>query len=258
MDLQSSLRFVREFQPASAWRYLKLVESPIMICGCGRSGTSMLLSMLGAHPKIQAIGIETNIYNNPRRFKSHRINHWNNSRKLADYLLRAPIKKTADRWCEKTPSNVRHIPELLAEFGDRLKLIHIIRDGRDVVTSIHPTKKGEYWVTPERWIQDVQLGLAYEDHPQMFTIRYENIVQDKEGSMKPLMDFLQLDLHPNVLEHNKKTTVRKINAWEGEVKAVYTSSVEKWKKPEHKKVVDELVEKQAPFQLLEKLGYTSS
>jgi hypothetical protein len=215
----------------------------------------MLLAMLGAHPRIQAIGEETNVFNQPRRWESTAMNHWNHMRKMADFLLRSPIKATADRWCEKTPTNVWYIPELLAEFGEHVRIIHIARDGRDVVTSVHPTLKGQYWVRPERWVRDVQLGLAYRDDPRVYTIRYEDIVADREAALRPLMDFLGLDWHPDVLQHDRKTTVRTINAWEGEVQAVYTSSIEKWKLPEHAEVVEALNRLQKPYGLLEALGY---
>jgi len=255
MDIASTKRFFREVQVSSLLRYPALRQPAILIGGCGRSGTSMLLSMLGAHPQIQAIGIETNVFNQPRRWKSDRLNHWNHQRKIADFLLRAPIKAGADRWCEKTPTNVWYLPELLREFGSGMRFVHIVRDGRDVVTSVHPTLKGEYWVAPERWVRDVKLGVAYKDHPQVYTIRYEDIVANREQSLGRLLQFLELDLHPDVLAHDKKTTVRTINAWEGEVQAVYTSSVAKWKDPQHAAVVAALNELQAPHQLLEKLGY---
>ncbi len=255
MDVASTRRFLREVRTGSLMRYPGLRKPAILIGGCGRSGTSMLLSMLGAHPNIQAIGIETNVFNQPRRWKSDRLNHWNHQRKIADFLLRAPIKAQANRWCEKTPTNVWYLEDLLREFGSNLRFVHIVRDGRDVVTSVHPTLKGEYWVAPERWVRDVQLGVAYKDHPQVYTIRYEDIVANREHALGHLLQFLGLDLHPDVLAHDKKTTVRTINAWEGEVQAVYQSSVAKWKDPQHASVVEALNQFQAPYQLLEKLGY---
>ena len=255
MDIPSTIRFVKEVSPSSMLNYTSLRKPAILIGGCGRSGTSMLLSILGAHPRIQAIGIETNVFNQPRRFKSTRLNHWNHQRKIADFLLRSPIKKGADRWCEKTPTNVWYLPELLSEFRQDIRFIHIVRDGRDVVTSVHPTLKGQYWVAPERWVNDVKLGVAMMDHPQVFTIRYEDIVADRGKALIPLFDFFEMELHADVMAHDKKTTVRSINAWEGEVQAVYNTSVEKWKDPQYAEIVDQLNELQAPYQLLQKLGY---
>ncbi len=255
MDVPSTLRFFRELHGSSLVHYPALRQPPVIICGCGRSGTSMLLSMLGAHPRIQAIGEETNVFNQPRRWKSSVLNHLNHQRKIADFLLRHPIKPGADRWCEKTPSNVWHLPELLKEFGKAVRVIHIVRDGRDVVTSVHPTLKGQYWITPERWVSDVQLGMTFQEHPQVFTIRYEDIVADLEKALLPLFRFLELDLHPDVLAFDKKTTVRFINAWDGHVRPVYSTSTVKWKAPEHTVVVDRLYQLQAPLNLLHKLGY---
>ncbi len=37
-------------------------KCPIIIGGCGRSGTTLLLSILGSHPNIQAIKDETGLF----------------------------------------------------------------------------------------------------------------------------------------------------------------------------------------------------
>lgn len=44
------------------------------------------------------------------------------------------------RYCEKSPKNVLYIEKLLEAFRGEEKVIHVVRDGRDVITSEHPSK----------------------------------------------------------------------------------------------------------------------
>jgi hypothetical protein len=157
---------------------ISLKGKPILIGGCGRSGTSLLLSILSAHPNIYGISEETNIFGSERKFKSVLLNRINNKRKLLPYLLMENKVIFAQRWCEKTPRNVRYLAQIKDEFNNEFKFIHIIRDGRDVVTSIHPLT-GMYHVSIERWISDVKLGLLHQNESNVYTIKYENIIMNQ-------------------------------------------------------------------------------
>ena len=50
-------------------------------------------------------------------------------------------------------SDIRY-EEIIKLFDGKVKIINMIRDGRDVITSMHPNGKGRYWVTKDRWIED--------------------------------------------------------------------------------------------------------
>ncbi len=59
------------FEQRLPWRYkhiigrikdFRLYKSPILIGGCGRSGTTLLTSILSSHPKIALIPHETGIF----------------------------------------------------------------------------------------------------------------------------------------------------------------------------------------------------
>lgn len=217
----------------------------------------MLLSMLGAHPRIAAIPIETDLFARKRYAGIEAVTfHWRAAQAQL-ILAREPIKPDAHRWCEKTPRNVVCIEHIFRRFGDRVRFIHIIRDGRDVVTSSHPTHEGPY-IPPARWVADVTAGLRYEGHPLVYTVRYEALVLDYEPTMRALLDWLGEPFTEEMRAYHEHTTVRVNSAWKGPVRPVSASSVGRWRDPRHAEQVRSLVDHPEAQALLVRLGYVDA
>ena len=233
--------------------YFRRINSgvPIIIGGCGRSGTTLLLSILGAHPQLHAISRETGILRKERLSQSPRL--WTLLSLSADtYTAR---KDTARRWVEKTPRNINNISAINQFFKGNVKFIHIVRDGRDVILSRHPTKPEEFWVDTERWVHDVSNGLASEDSFDMLLVRYESLIHDFDRVVQDILNFLSLPPAPEVLDYYKHTTVSENIAWESGVQQIHRSSVNKWKQPEYQGRVAEMMGDQAAYSLLKRLDY---
>lgn len=107
----------------------------------------------------------------------------------------------SDRWGDKTPDNVRCIPEILRMFPDA-RFIHSYRDGCDVVASLLKY----FWDDPkrcaERWVNHVRTARAFgETNPTIFCeVRYEDLVADPEPVTKALCDFLDLEYDPSMID----------------------------------------------------------
>ncbi len=232
----------------------QLTEDPIIIGGCGRSGTTLLLSILSAHPDIYAIDEETSTFC-PTAY----LENFNPKAKinmLRFYcFLNKKIPKTCNRWCEKTPKNVMCFGKILKYFNNKVKIIHIIRDGRDVILSKHPSKPDKYWVSPERWIKDVSTGLKYKGHPNVYTLKYEDLILNYQNTMKKLCAFLDIEFNQKILNWHKYATVRRNNAFFGEVRTLSKSSINKWEKKENKERVKDFLKKEKAKESLIELGY---
>lgn len=170
-------------------------------------------------------------------------------------ILRASIPSSARRFCEKTPRNVRHIEEIFSFFEQEVRFIHLIRDGRDVLLSQHPDKPGAYWVAPETWVQDVKSGLAYRDDPRVFTLFYEDLIQDYSASIKALLEFLEEPYTAEMEHWYQNTAVRKNRAWQGPLEKLHGQSIQKWKRSEDTKRLREIQENDELTALLQHLNY---
>lgn len=226
---------------------------PVYIGGCGRSGTTLLLSILSAHNKIFACPRELNLFEKseftetgivaPKFYRLYRT------------FLQNRIQSSADRYCEKSPANIRYIPQIDRFHQGNFKLIHIVRDGRDVILSKHPRGKREYWVEPLRWIEDVTAGLAYSGHPAIHLVKYEDLVTDYEQTIGSICHFLEIPLSQELLSWHKHATVRENNALFKTIGEINTASIGKWKRAENKERTEQLTHDLRAVELLKKLGY---
>lgn len=234
-------------------------QHPIIIGGCGRSGTTLLLSILSAHPDVFAIPYETvGLMKWGERFPDGassdkqpvpiRID------RIHRYLMLRSIPAEARRWCEKTPRNVRHIENIL-NYWENARFINIIRDPRDVLTSRHRKDPDAYWVPLNRWVRDVQEGMAYHDHPRVYTVRYEDLVQKFEPTIREMCAFLDIEVVPQILDWHNHTMVRRNQAWKGKVVKLHTDSVKKWERPEHAERLAEIMADERITGLMNRLDY---
>jgi len=242
-------------------RIAQLGERPIVIGGCGRSGTTLLVSILSCHPKIFAIEIETTalcpdgygadgLYNqNPNLEAPFELD------KIHEYLLSHDIPETCTRWCEKTPRNVIYFERILRHFGKAVRLIHVVRDGRDVVTSVHPTDSSRFWVTPHRWVMDVGAGRKLEHHPRLLTLRYEDLVRSYEASMRRICKFIDEEFTPAFLDYPRSARVKESLAWFNPAQSMNDRSIGRWRKPEYQDSVAALLREPGAVELLEHFGY---
>ncbi|MCF8230722.1 MAG: sulfotransferase [Bacteroidales bacterium] len=229
-------------------------QNPIIIGGCARSGTTLLMSILSAHDKIFAFPSEIGAFNqwkkSPNGVYPARID------RLYRHVLTHRIPSQTTRFCTKAPSNIRHIPEIMSYFNEKVKFIHIVRDARDVLLSKHPDSPEKKWVSPERWIGDVSKGLAHKNHPCVYTLKYEDLILNYENMMKDLLGFLDLEYTNDIHYWHNNTDIRKSNAlFENEISSLHPQSIGKWKRPEYNKEVENIMNNQQIVALLKELDY---
>lgn len=259
----------------------------VFVLGCGRGGTTLMQVLLTRHPAF-AGGPETAIFT--RTVNAERLaEKWPRSvpqiRQMMDEspdivafasdLLNDLAKSEGKpRWAEKTPTHVRRLAWLLRRFPEA-RLIHMIRDGRDVVCSLrhHPRRtivKGKMVeldtnnpvdASTRRWVGDTSAGLAFRGHPRVMEVRYEDLVSDSEATLRRVCDFLNEPFAPEMLSApaqavDERETSRR---WPNNANAgggLNASSVGRWQKdlkPNEREVFVDLA-----GDLLMALGYADS
>jgi hypothetical protein len=98
-----------------------------------------------------------------------------------------------------------YVPEIRRLFP-RSKIVAIYRDGRDVVISDKFHRRNEYRETQvfkesvSRWRSAMDAHLEFAEAYDIFSLSYENLLEDGRSRTKGLLEFLELDDEPSIIE----------------------------------------------------------
>jgi hypothetical protein len=215
-------------------------NTPFFVLGAARSGTTMLRLMLNRHSRL-AIPFESHflrqilaelpihrpldtheavrmsdIVTNERNFRSWHLEPSEvrseliglapaSLARLVDALFRMEIAGSGKpRWGDKTPYYYSCWRQLMELFPTS-RLVHIIRDGRDVNLSLEkvgwhgPTAadRARYWRERVEMAHDADRELGPKRN---LIIRYEDLVLDTPATIATVCDFLQEAFEPGMLD----------------------------------------------------------
>jgi len=115
----------------------------------------------------------------------------------------------AVRWGDKTPIYTSYM-DLLDRLFPQAQFIHVIRDGRDVALSMLEKWGNEVHIdiyfTARNWVRRIrraQASAARLGPERYYELRYENLVADPEGVLRPLCDFLGEPFVPEMAEPHR-------------------------------------------------------
>lgn len=226
-----------DFQPVAVARSFLYDSNPIIIGGCGRSGTTLLASILGSFSSVYLIPTETSLLcpgcygalQKPLPLSS--INR--NLSISMDTLSKLCFDQTCTNkqtWCEKTPRNIYYFEKLHQLFDGNISLINVVRNGLDVVLSKHSSDPSGYWVSPERWVTEVDLGIHLSKRIRMLTIKYEDLVVSPKATLSKISDFTKIgELKHLSDDWYNKTPLHTDFSFGGKVSAINKYSLGKWK-----------------------------
>jgi hypothetical protein len=171
-------------------RRVAIDAPPVFIVGCGHSGTTLLLAIIGTHSRIYGVPYESSIAVNhrPEPFL-----------KAFGTFDRWTIAAGMHRWVEKTPRHINQLEKIL-KWSPDAKVLLIIRDGRDVACSL-PKQKGSLEDGIRRWVDENRGSQVYWDHPNVHICRYEDLVADLESTVRTLVGFLDEEYEPALCHH---------------------------------------------------------
>jgi hypothetical protein len=214
-------------------------SSPFFVIGSGRCGTSLLGRMLDCHPRL-AVPFETVIIHtfwNMEAVYAPLTDPANRRRLVADILAYPPVQDVRppmsmpeslaeirrfdmggvvdgvltawakgqgkSRWGETTPSNALHFATLNSWFP-QAKLLHLIRDGRDVARSFVDARVGPktLFTAAKRWERFVLLCRAIGASlpaERYLELRYETLLDAPEATMRQVCAFLEEPYDPAML-----------------------------------------------------------
>jgi hypothetical protein len=198
----------------------------LFVVGCPRSGTTWVQRLLASHPQVRT-GQESNLF---MHYVGDQLRNWRGEAEevrggmgLSCYFTEAEfllILKTylvtllhpmvgnlapGELFLEKSPSHGRYLPEIL-ELLPQARVIHVLRDGRDVISSLlasdewlsswaprDAVQAAGWWTGNVKTIRD---SLAKWPRNQFHEIRYESLSRTPVEVLRGCADFLGLEWDP--------------------------------------------------------------
>jgi len=212
----SILKFGKQFQG----------DNLVFIVGSPRSGTTWLQRLLASHPRIHT-GQESDlfdVYIGPQlKAWHHDLDPKNSGRSaiglacyfredefltlLREYMLRLlePMighLRLDEIFIEKTPSHAFFVSEIL-ELLPNSRIIHMLRDPRDVIASLlaaskswgalwaprHAISAAQFWVKHVNAVRQASVKLA---RSQFYELRYEDLYACTPETLEDICNFLGL------------------------------------------------------------------
>ena len=210
-----------------------LVQRPIIIGGCPRSGTTLLRSALNAHPNIYAgpecayglkaveAVIATDKHIGERATKAFELSEDDILRSYGigwEYWMRRILDCNAphkSRIADKMPQYQRHFGMMSYMIPDAL-FVHVIRDPRDVTASLfdrtdmfgyetgEPVEFCQYAdKAAQYWQYETGLGMRMREHEnsaRYTEVHYEDLACDPRATLARLLEFVGEDWSEDVLQ----------------------------------------------------------
>ncbi|NNE38190.1 MAG: sulfotransferase [Gammaproteobacteria bacterium] len=163
----------------------------MFIMGCGHSGTSIILRILGAHSSFYTIEEESRLF-------------YKHDRELIRTLFKWKFKleqKKKKRALEKTPEHIYCLDRILKIFP-KSKIIYMVRDGRDVACSHKHRNSFEFGV--ETWIDATETIMPFIHHKNIKILKLEEFVSNPRLKLTELLEFTGEKFENAMLEYYRQ------------------------------------------------------
>lgn len=205
-------------------------ESPIFVVGFPRSGTTMLETMLDAHPQLEGMDERTYLQDVIVKMRESNLRYPEDLGRLDDAACdrlrdtywtlvrtRAGVPETK-RLVDKNPLNILRLP-LISRLFPNAKIILALRHPCDVVLSnymqtfrtpayvaltatIATTAKG-YADTFDFWVDQAAVL-----RPDVLELRYEDVVDDIDAQSHRIAEFLQIPWDQRMVDFHVRAKER--------------------------------------------------
>lgn len=238
----------------------------IFLLGCPRSGTTMLQSLLAAHPEVisfpESKFFHYLLYNKfagklPGRMEAFFKDEINRPELLQDFddsqtvatkvswfvgvLDGLAAEQNKSIWLEKTPEHIYFIEDIQRFLPDA-KFIHILRNSMDTIASLHEATRSSHdlwgpgWDLNHcitRWKEARLISHKYAKKSNHILVNYEEIVDNRVKKLKEICDFMGVAYDEKMLKlYQEKAVNLSLNLpWhQGIEREVQSNKVHKYHK----------------------------
>lgn len=245
--------------------------SPAFLVGFPRSGTTLLDTILMGHPGTEVLEEEPTLMHAMAAlggFEAIPSATGDQVKAARDAYFETAHSRTplepGKLLVDKNPLATNNIPVIRRLFPDA-RIILALRHPCDVVlscyiTNFKPNNAMANFLRLDTAAEVYDLTFSYFEEarerlePAVHTIRYENIVADRDRELRPLLDFLGLEWDDRVLDHESTARSRahiKTASYAQVVEPIYTRSAGRW--VNYRKHLESVLPTLRPW--VEKFGY---
>jgi hypothetical protein len=255
-----------------------------VVCGCGRSGTSLLRVMLDTH-SLLACGPECLLFlpvpirpeelHGKFEISLKGLRLWKRrSKSRAEFIVRFQEAYLSLRerniWGDKTSRNIHRLGQIWQHFPNA-KIVHVVREARDVVRSLKTHRKRKVvegqivptgWIQPlddciGRWLRAMEDAWPFRDQPNYMEMKYEDLVFETVPTLTKVCRHIGVHFEDHMLEYHTETgRSRDARLFPQNIEATQplsTASVGKWKEELTDEEADEVVLRTRDY--MTQLGY---
>lgn len=245
--------------------------APVFLVGFPRSGTTLLDTMLMGHPSIEVLEEEPTLQKSFDLFRNYEdlpIATDEQIRVARDAYFATAVSRTplmpGTLLVDKNPLAMNAVPFMRRLFPEA-RIILALRHPCDVLLSCYITNfrlndgmanfvnletAAELYDISFSYLERVQEQMPTPTH----TVVYENVVADRDRELRALFDFLGLDWHDAVLDHQSTALNRgriKTASYAQVVEPIYDRSAGRWQN--YRKHLEPVIPVLRPW--AEKFGY---
>lgn len=238
-------------------------DNLFFIVGCGRSGTTLLKTILNAHPQVTIPHETFFFYNIAKGFDSsgssleEKLNlisskWWIQSMGVTAQGLERSLESREPTWRnlflallketsgqsdpiyygEKTVAHIRFAERLLQEFP-RCRVIQIIRDPRAAFASFKMAKVGTNQVAPliHDWKRAMRVDRLLAGHERYSTVKFENLILDSRKTIVQICEQLAIPFEEEMLNFHSRSEegfAPVQDHHKNTTKPIFTTGLKKW------------------------------
>ncbi len=218
-------------------------ETPLLIVGMPRSGTTLIEQILASHPRVETAGESHTLPDLARAITPDQLNSaviTSLGKRYLHALSSVATSETA-RMLDKMPGNYLHLG-LLCRACPGARVIHAQRDPRDICLSCFFQNFGH----SHSYSRDLALcAQQYVEHTRIMDhwrsvlelpiepLSYAELVSDPEPVVRRLLDFAGLGFDDACLRHHESGRTVTTRSSDQVREPVYRSSLARWKRYEH-------------------------
>jgi len=205
----------------------------VFVCGCPRSATSAFSWALAEHKELMTSAESNFLFYLLRNLKSDVYKSYDIAQDVSDgwfnkheiskdkylqfigYGLIEMFNKTCETniFIEQSPENILIVDKLLKVFPNA-KIINMIRDGREVVSSMLKSGFKSPWskdfkLACETWNHYAKKGYEFSlQYPKsVLNVYQKDLIYDTENAVKKVFNFLELDFEEKTVQYLKTKRV---------------------------------------------------